>query len=141
VAPELLQERLTKLLDSYAMCAREIVRHGGVLVKQTGDGMLARFDSPGRAASCALAINAVVGALGLRQRAGVHTGEVELRGHDLGGIAVHLASRVMSVAQPGEVLVSCTVKDLTIGTALVFEDRGEHTLVGVPGSWVLYAVT
>jgi class 3 adenylate cyclase len=129
------------LLDRYDdVCAREVSRHNGVLVKHTGDGMLAHFDSPGRAASCALMINDQVGSLGLRTRSGVHTGEVELRGADLSGLAVHIASRVMSTAGAGEVLVSRTVRDLTIGADLDFVDRGEHTLKGVPGSWPLFAV-
>lgn len=129
------------LLDHYdAICGREVGRHHGVLVKHTGDGMLASFDSPGRAARCALAINEQVGSLGLRTRSGIHTGEVEVRGTDLSGIAVHIASRVMSAAGTGEVLVSRTVKDLTIGATLEFEDRGEHTLKGVPGTWPLFAV-
>jgi pimeloyl-ACP methyl ester carboxylesterase len=129
------------VIDRYdEVCDREVTRHRGVLVKHTGDGMLAHFDGPGRATSCALSINEQVGSLGLRTRSGVHTGEVELRGADLGGLAVHIASRVMSAAGAGEVLVSRTVKDLTIGADLEFVDRGEHTLKGVPGSWPLYAV-
>ena len=129
------------VIDRYdEVCDREVIRHHGVLVKHTGDGMLAHFDGPGRATSCALAINEQVGSLGLRTRAGVHTGEIELRGSDLGGLAVHIASRVMSAAGAGEVLVSRTVKDLTIGADLEFTDRGEHTLKGVPGSWPLFAV-
>jgi class 3 adenylate cyclase len=130
-----------RLLDRYdEVCSREVSRHQGVLVKTTGDGMLAHFDGPGRAASCALSINDQVGSLGLRTRSGVHTGEVELRGADLSGLAVHIASRVMGAADAGEVLVSRTVKDLTIGADLDFTDRGEHTLRGVPGSWPLFAV-
>jgi class 3 adenylate cyclase len=130
-----------KLLDRYdEICADEVARHRGVLVKQTGDGMLAHFDGPGRAVSCALTINDQVGSLGLRTRSGVHTGEVELRGGDLSGISVHIASRVMSTADVGEVFVSRTVKDLTIGADLEFVDRGEHELKGVPGSWPLFAV-
>jgi class 3 adenylate cyclase len=109
-------------------------------VKNTGDGMLAHFDSPGRAVACALETTERVGALGLRTRSGVHTGEVELRGDDLTGIAVHIASRVMGAARVGEVLVSRTVRDLTIGANLDYDDRGDHTLKGVPGSWPLFAV-
>ena len=131
-----------RILDHHdAICTREVARHRGVLVKQTGDGMLAHFDGPGRATSCALAINEQVGSLGLRMRSGVHTGEVELRGSDISGLAVHIASRVMKEASIGEVLVSRTVRDLTIGADLEFRDRGEHALKGVPGSWPLYAVT
>jgi pimeloyl-ACP methyl ester carboxylesterase len=131
-----------RILDHHdAICSREVARHRGVLVKHTGDGMLAHFDGPGRATSCALAINEQVGSLGLRMRSGVHTGEVELRGADISGLAVHIASRVMKEASVGEVLVSRTVRDLTIGADLEFRDRGEHALKGVPGSWPLYAVT
>ncbi len=129
-----------RLLDRYdSMCRDEVDRHRGVFVKHTGDGMLARFDSPGRAVDCALTTREKVGALGLRTRSGVHTGEVELREGDLAGLAVHLAARVMSSAEPGEVMVSRTVRDLTIGASVDFVDRGEHTLKGVPGSWTLFA--
>jgi len=118
---------------------REVAAHRGVLVKSTGDGALARFDGPGRAVACARAIGHDVARLGVHMRAGAHTGEVELRGDDIGGIAVHIASRVASLAGPDEVLVSRTVKDLTAGSGLTFEDRGEHTLKGVPDPWQLYA--
>jgi class 3 adenylate cyclase len=111
-----------------------------VLVKNTGDGMLSHFDGPGRAAACALTINEHVGSLGLRTRSGVHTGEIERRGDDISGMAVHIASRVMSAAGAGEVFVSRTVKDLTIGADLEYDERGEHELKGVPGSWPLFAV-
>ncbi len=130
------------LLDRYDdVCVTEVSRHGGVLVKQTGDGMLAHFDSPGRAVTGAVAINERVGSLGLRTRSGVHTGEVERRGEDISGIAVHIAARVMGTAGDGEVRVSRTVKDLTIGSDLDFNDCGEYELKGIPGSWPLYAVT
>ena len=130
-----------RILDRFdELCRDHVSRHRGVFVKNTGDGMLAHFDSPGRAVACAQAMTEQVGALGLRTRAGVHTGEVERRGADLSGIAVHIASRVMGTAGAGEVVVSRTVRDLTIGANLDFEDRGEHTLKGVPGSWPLFAV-
>ena len=122
-----------------ATVQREIAAHRGVLVKSTGDGVLARFDGPGRAVACARAIGQDVERLGVRVRAGAHTGEVELRGDDIGGIAVHIASRVAGLAGPGEVLVSRTVKDLTAGSGIAFEDRGEHTLKGVADRWQLYA--
>jgi pimeloyl-ACP methyl ester carboxylesterase len=130
-----------KVLDRYDdVCVDEVSRHRGVMVKQTGDGMLAHFDRPGRAVTCAVAINDRVGSLGLQTRSGVHTGEVELRGSDLSGISVHIAARVMGTADVGQVRVSRTVKDLTIGADLDFVDCGEHELKGVPGSWPLYAV-
>lgn len=122
-----------------AAVRREVATHRGVLVKSTGDGVLARFDGPGRAVACARAIGDEVARLGVRVRAGAHTGEVELRGDDIGGIAVHIASRVAGLAGPGEVLVSRTVKDLTAGSGLTFEDRGEHALKGVADPWHLYA--
>lgn len=128
------------MLDRHdEMVRRSLDDHRGVLVKTTGDGALARFDGPCRAVSCARAINRTVADLGIQTRAGAHTGEVELRGTDLGGIAVHIASRVADLAGPGEVLVSRTVKDLTAGSGLTFEDRGEHELKGVPDSWQLFA--
>jgi class 3 adenylate cyclase len=129
-----------RLLDRHDRASRrEVEAHRGVLVKSTGDGILAHFDGPGRAVACARAIDRDVGGFGLQTRAGAHTGEVELRGEDIGGIAVHIASRVAGLAGPGEVLVSRTVKDLTAGSGLAFEDRGEHELKGVPDSWQLYA--
>jgi len=105
----------------------------------TGDGLLATFDGPARAVTCAGAIGRELRALGLEVRAAVHTGEVELRDGDIGGIAVHIASRVMGLARPNEVLVSSTVKDLVAGAEIRFEDRSVQSLRGVPGQWQLYA--
>ncbi len=128
------------ILDRHDDAARQAIdRYRGVLVKSTGDGVLARFDGPGRAVACAGAIGDAVAALGLQVRAGAHTGEVELRGDDIGGIAVHIASRVASLAGPGEVLVSRTVKDLTVGSGITFHERGEHALKGVADPWQLFA--
>ena len=109
-------------------------------VNTTGDGFLATFDGPARAVRCAQAVCEAVKPLGLEIRAGCHTGEIELLGADVGGIAVHIGARVAALAGPSEVLVSSTVKDLVAGSGLVFEDRGEHTLKGVPERWRLYAV-
>lgn len=120
--------------------AREIDRYRGVRIKNTGDGVLATFDGPVRAIGCAIAIRDALPELGVETRAGLHTGEVELRGSDVAGIAVHTAARVMSRAQPNEVLVSRTVTDLVAGSTIRFEARGEHELKGVPGRWQLYAV-
>jgi len=115
-------------------------RFGGHELTTTGDGFSATFDSPTQAVRCALSASDRVGSLGVTIRAGVHTGEVEIRGDDLGGLAVHIASRVMAAARPGEVLLSGTVKDLLAGSDLDFEDRGDHGLKGVPGTWRLFAV-
>jgi class 3 adenylate cyclase len=109
-------------------------------VKTLGDGFLATFDGPARAIQCAAAIRDGVGGLGIEIRIGIHTGEVEARNHDIGGIAVHLAQRVESVAEPGEVLVSRTVVDLIAGSGIEVEDRGERELKGVPGTWRLFTV-
>ncbi len=141
-AAEMGDARWRTLLDDHDAAAREEVEgHGGVWVKSTGDGILARFDGPSRAVTCAHSLRRRAEHLGLRTRAGAHTGEVELRGDDVGGIAVHIASRVASLADAGEVLVSRTVKDLTVGSALSFEDRGEHRLKGVPDPWQVFAAS
>jgi len=123
------------------MAERQIRRFAGRLVKSTGDGTLATFDGPAGAIQCALAIRDALHQLGLEVRAGVHIGEIELRGDDVAGIAVHIAQRVSSLAGPGDVLVSRTIVDLVAGSDLAFEDRGEHQLRGVPGDWRLFAVT
>ncbi|MGI8796747.1 MAG: adenylate/guanylate cyclase domain-containing protein, partial [Acidimicrobiia bacterium] len=104
------------------------------------DGFLAAFDGPGRAIQCAQTITNTARTLGLEIRAGVHTGECELRGDDLAGIAVHIGSRVASLAGPGEVFVTSTVRDLVAGSGIEFADRGRHELKGVPGEWQLLAV-
>jgi class 3 adenylate cyclase/alpha-beta hydrolase superfamily lysophospholipase len=117
---------------------REFERFRGREVKQTGDGFLAIFDGPARAVRCAAAIRDALAPLGLSLRTGVHTGECELRGADVSGIAVHIAARVAAAAGPGEVLVSSTVHDLVVGSGLEFEERGERELAGVPGSWRLF---
>jgi len=129
------------VLDSHdRLTAEQIDVYRGRLIKTTGDGALATFDGPARAIRCARSIAEGVADFGIAIRAGLHTGEVELRGDDVGGIAVHLASRVMGAAGPSEVLVSGTVKDLVIGSGIEFEDRGAHELKGVPGEWRLFAV-
>lgn len=112
----------------------------GRLVNTTGDGLLATFDGPGRAIRCARTIVDEVRSLGIEVRAGLHTGEIELRGDDVGGIAIHIGARVAGLAGPSEVLVSRTVTDLVAGSGIEFEDLGEQTLKGVPGEWRLYAV-
>jgi class 3 adenylate cyclase len=113
-------------------------RFRGKEINTTGDGILASFDGPARAVRCALAVAEATRALGIDLHLGLHTGECEVRGNDLGGLAVHIAARVGSLAAPGEVLVSSTVKDLVVGSRIEFMDRDEHQLKGVPGTWRLY---
>jgi class 3 adenylate cyclase len=139
-AAELGDRRWRDLLDQHHDLVRaELDRFGGREVSTTGDGFFARFDSPAQAVRCALSATNGVASLGVQIRAGVHTGEVEVRGADLGGLAVHIGARVAAAAQPDEVLVSSTVKDLLAGSGVAFEDRGEHELKGVPGTWHLFA--
>ena len=107
----------------------------------SGDGFLAMFDGPQRAIRCAMAIRDAVQALGIEVRAGLHTGECEVRGDDIGGIAVHIGARVSALAGPNDVLVSSTLRDLVIGSGLEFDERGAHQLKGVPGDWHLSTVT
>jgi len=129
-------------LDSHDQLAKQIVdKHRGILVKNTGDGILATFDGPGRAVRCALAFGTAAQQIGLPLRAGLHTGEIEIRGRDIGGIAVHAAARVMAQSQSSEVLVSRVVTDLVAGAGLKFAERGSHELKGLPGRWDLFAAS
>ncbi|OFB36364.1 hydrolase [Mycolicibacterium sp. (ex Dasyatis americana)] len=129
------------LLDAHdAIVRAQLNRFRGREVNTSGDGFLATFDGPQRAIRCAMAIRDAVQALGIEVRAGLHTGECELRGADIGGIAVHIGARVSALAGPNEVLVSSTLCDLVIGSGLQFEARGSHALKGVPGEWRLFAV-
>jgi class 3 adenylate cyclase/pimeloyl-ACP methyl ester carboxylesterase len=118
---------------------RLLERFGGREVKTTGDGFLATFEAPARAVRCAIGLRDAVRGLGLETRAGVHTGEIEMRTDDIVGMAVHIGARIASLAAAGEVLVSGTVKDLVVGSGIAFEDRGAHVLKGVPGEWRVYA--
>jgi class 3 adenylate cyclase len=130
------------LLDAHDAIVRvQLNRFRGREVNTSGDGFLAMFDGPQRAIRCAMAIRHAVQSLGIEVRAGLHTGECEVRGDDIGGIGVHIGARVSALAGPNEVLVSSTLRDLVIGSGLEFEDRGAHTLKGVPGEWRLFAVT
>ena len=139
-AAALGDDEWTRMLDHHdALAAREVERHRGRRIKTTGDGMLATFDGPVRAVRCAQAICEGVRPLGIEVRAGLHTGEIELRDADIGGIAVHIGQRVSSLAGPGEVLVSSTVKDLVAGSGIAFADRGSHVLKGVPDEWRVFA--
>jgi class 3 adenylate cyclase/pimeloyl-ACP methyl ester carboxylesterase len=140
-AVELGDHAWRQLLDAHDTVVRsQLSRFRGREVKTVGDGFLATFDGPARAIRCAVAIREAVRALGLDVRSGVHTGECEIRGEDVGGIAVHIGARVSAQAEGGEVLVSSTVRDLVVGSGLSFEDKGAHELKGVPGTWNLYAV-
>lgn len=141
-AAQLGDSRWHELLDSfYSVARRQLERFRGREVDTAGDGFFATFDGPARAIRCAAAIGSGVRLLGLEVRAGVHTGECEVMGAKIGGIAVHIGARVAGQASPGEVLVSGTVKDLVAGSGISFHDRGAHALKGVPGEWHLYAVT
>jgi class 3 adenylate cyclase len=141
-ASELGDRRWRELLDEHDRSVRRaITRFQGREIKTTGDGFLSAFDGPARAIRCARAVTGAAAALDLDVRSGLHTGECEVRGDDLAGVAVHIGSRVASLARPGEVLVSSTVKDLVVGSGIRFDDRGEHELKGVPGVWRLYAVS
>jgi class 3 adenylate cyclase len=129
------------LLDAHdAVVRSQLSRFRGREVNNTGDGFLAMFDGPQRAIRCAMAIRDAVQALGIEVRAGLHTGECEVRGDDIGGIAVHIGARVSALAGPNDVFVSSTLRDLVIGSGLEFDDRGTHGLKGVPGEWHISAV-
>jgi len=139
-AIEVGDRRWHELLDSHDRLAAQVVeRHRGKLVKNTGDGILATFDGPGRGVRCALALGEAARQLGLPLRAGLHTGEIEVRGRDVGGIAVHVAARVMGRSDANEVLVSRVVTDLVAGAGLKFAERGSFDLKGIPGAWDLFA--
>lgn len=140
-AEQMGDRRWRELLATHdAVVRAELDRFGGREVKTTGDGVLATFDGPGRAIQCACAIRDAVQALGVEVRAGVHTGEIELRGSDIAGIAVHVGQRVASHAGPGDVYISRTVADLIAGSGIELVDQGEHELKGVTGSWRLFSV-
>jgi class 3 adenylate cyclase len=140
-AASLGDRRWTELLDAHdAGIRHELAAFRGQEIKTTGDGFLATFDGPARAIRCASAIRAAARGLDIEVRVGLHTGEIEHRGDDIGGLAVHICQRVLAAARPAETVVSSTVKDLVAGSGVEFEDRGEHELKGVPGAWHLYAV-
>ena len=141
-AAEIGDRRWRELLESMeVVVGRELMRCRGRAVKTMGDGFLATFDGPARAIRCATAIrDGARSQFGVEVRSGLHTGEIELMGEDVGGIAVHIGARVGASAGAGEVLVSGTVKDLVVGSGIEFEDRGERELKGVPGQWRLWAV-
>jgi len=140
-AAQLGDARWRELLSQHhAMIRRQLVRFRGTELDTAGDGFFACFDGPARAIRCACAITEAVKELGLEVRVGLHTGECELVNGKVGGIAVHIGARVAKEAQPGEVLVSSTVRDLVAGSGLQFDDRGAAELKGVPGEWRLFSV-
>jgi len=140
-AAEMGDSRWRELLGNYyAVVRKELTTFRGREVNTAGDGLLATFDGPARAIRCACSVRARLRPLGLQVRTGLHTGECELIGDDVGGIAVHIGARVAATAAPDEVLVSSTVKDLVAGSNLQFVDRGAHSLKGVPGEWRLFVV-
>ena len=140
-AAELGDRDWRALLDAHdAVVRSQLARFRGREVSTSGDGFLAMFDGPQRAIRCAMAIRDSVQSLGIEVRAGLHTGECEVRGDDIGGIGVHIGARVSGLAGPSDVLVSGTLRDLVIGSGLEFEERGAHELKGVPGEWRLFAV-
>ncbi len=140
-AVDLGDHRWREVLEHHQALVREaLIRFRGREVKSTGDGFLATFDGPARAIRCARSILDASQSVGVGVRAGLHTGECEVMGDDIGGIAVHIAARVSALAGPGEVLVSRTVKDLVVGSGIEFADRGIHELKGIDDAWRLYAV-
>ena len=140
-ARELGDAHWRTLLDAHdAAAAEEVARFRGRLVEHTGDGILASFDGPARAIQCSRRLAARARALGLAIRAGVHTGECELRGERLAGITLHLAARIMALAGPGEILTTRTVRDLVDGSGLSFRDHGAHSLKGFDGQIQVLAV-
>ena len=140
-AVELGDHAWRNLLETHDAISRTLIdQHRGRVVKSTGDGILATFDGPGRAIRCASALGDALRPLGIAIRAGLHTGEVEIRESDIAGIGVHIAARVLAAAAPGEVWVSAAVPMLVAGSGLDFDDRGERELKGVPGAWRLFSV-
>jgi class 3 adenylate cyclase len=138
-ASRLGDRRWRELLNVHDELARRLVEEfGGQLIKTTGDGILATFDGPGRAIRCAAALRDELGGIGVQIRAGLHTGEVELRDGDVGGIAVHIAARVTAAARPGDILTSRTVRDLVVGSDITLLDQGAHRLKGMEGTWQLF---
>jgi class 3 adenylate cyclase len=142
LASRLGDSKWREMLDAHDRLARDCVELSeGRLVKLTGDGIMPIFDGPGRGIQCAGAFREGLRAIGTEVRIGLHTGEIELRQEDIGGLTVHVAARVMAEAEPGEVLVSESVRDLVAGSDVALEDKGMRELKGVEGKWRLFAVT
>ena len=140
-AAELGDQRWKERIREHDVIVRhELARRRGREIRTTGDGFLATFDGPARAIRCAESIRDAIRKTGLEVRAGLHTGEIELQGDDVAGIAVHIGARVSALAGPSEIMVSRTVVDLVAGSGLAFDDRGSHVLKGVPGDWQLFSL-
>jgi class 3 adenylate cyclase len=140
-ARELGDDKWRDLLDRHdQITRRQMQRFRGREVNTTGDGFVATFDSPSRAIECGLAIGEALRSTGIEVRAGVHAGELEVRGEDIAGLAVHIGARVAGCGRAGEVVVSSTVRDLVAGSSFVFESLGERQLKGIPGSWSVFSV-
>jgi class 3 adenylate cyclase len=140
-ASEMGDQKWNRLLYIHDKVSKEQIKyHRGRFIKSTGDGLLATFDGPGRAIMCAKRIKEKLRDIGVEIRSGIHTGEIENRGQDIGGISVHIASRIESKANPGEILVSRTVKDLVAGSGSEFKEKGIFDLKGIPDSWELFSV-
>jgi class 3 adenylate cyclase len=140
-ASQLGDSRWRDLLEAHDVSVRwQVAAHGGHVVKSLGDGYLATFDSPASAIRCGRALTDDAESLGVEIKAGIHTGECELMGDDVAGMAVHIAARVVGKAAPGEVLATSAVRDLVVGSVIAFAERGAHELKGVPGEWSLLAV-
>lgn len=141
LASRMGDRKWTETLATFsARSERQVERFHGSILKSTGDGLLATFDGPARAVSCAAALREVARSLGLETRAGIHTGEVERIGQDIGGIGFHIAARIMAKADPGEILTSSTVRDLVVGSGIEFASKSLTQLRGVPGNWALLSV-
>jgi class 3 adenylate cyclase len=141
LAAEAGDRRWRGVLDEFEVNVNRLLhRYDGVLVKTTGDGILARFAAPAQAVRCSAAMVDAAKSAGFGLRAGLHAGEVELRGDDIGGMAVHIASRISAMAGSDEILVTGTVRDLVVGSGIIFDDRGRHNLKGVPDEWQILAV-
>jgi class 3 adenylate cyclase len=140
-AASLGDQQWHRLLDAHDAAIRKVLHdHRGREIKTTGDGFMTCFDGPGRAVRCAQAVTAKARQLGIEIRAGLHTGECEVRGDDIAGLAVHIAARIGALAGPGEVLVSSTVRDLVMGSGITMQERGHFDLKGVPDAWRLFIV-
>jgi class 3 adenylate cyclase len=142
LAVRLGHTRWRTVIDRHDAISRNIVeRHGGEVVRTTGDGVLATFDGPERALHCSIALREELADLGVSIRAGIHAGEVEIRDPDIGGLTVHITARVTALAEPNEILVTEALQGLIVGSRFVLEDRGRHALKGLPGQWRVFSAT